>query len=246
VLDQINATGYGLTFGVHSRIDETIGHVTQRVRAGNMYVNRNIVGAVVGVQPFGGEGLSGTGPKAGGPLYLYRLLATRPAGLPPAADGTGPLPRVLTLPGPTGEQNTYRLQPRGAVLCVAATPAGARAQWEAVRRTGNLALFAESDAARGWVESLSGDERSHAQLVSDAEIDALAFGAVLFEGDADALRSLNRRIAERPGPIVSVQGLPPDALAMGEAYELERLLDERSVSVNTAAAGGNASLMTLG
>src|SRR5690606_205389 len=68
-----------LTLGVHTRIDETIAKVVDNVNAGNMYVNRNIVGAVVGVQPFGGEGLSGTGPKAGGPLYLYRLLSTRPA-----------------------------------------------------------------------------------------------------------------------------------------------------------------------
>ncbi|WP_202984370.1 aldehyde dehydrogenase family protein, partial [Klebsiella pneumoniae] len=65
--------------GVHTRIDETIAKVVENGNAGNMYVNRNIVGAVVGVQPFGGEGLSGTGPKAGGPLYLYRLLSTRPA-----------------------------------------------------------------------------------------------------------------------------------------------------------------------
>ena len=77
-IEQINATGYGLTFGVHSRIDETIAQVVARARAGNVYVNRNMVGAVVGVQPFGGEGLSGTGPKAGGPLYLYRLLARGP------------------------------------------------------------------------------------------------------------------------------------------------------------------------
>lgn len=70
----INASGYGLTFGVHSRIDETIDFVAARVHAGNIYVNRNMVGAVVGVQPFGGEGKSGTGPKAGGPLYLHRLL----------------------------------------------------------------------------------------------------------------------------------------------------------------------------
>ncbi|SCX96292.1 trifunctional transcriptional regulator/proline dehydrogenase/L-glutamate gamma-semialdehyde dehydrogenase [Nitrosospira sp. Nsp13] len=70
----INATGYGLTFGVHSRIDETIDFVAARVHAGNIYVNRNMIGAVVGVQPFGGEGKSGTGPKAGGPLYLHRLL----------------------------------------------------------------------------------------------------------------------------------------------------------------------------
>jgi RHH-type proline utilization regulon transcriptional repressor/proline dehydrogenase/delta 1-pyrroline-5-carboxylate dehydrogenase len=67
-----------LTLGVHTRIDETIAQVTGSAKVGNLYVNRNMVGAVVGVQPFGGEGLSGTGPKAGGPLYLYRLLAHRP------------------------------------------------------------------------------------------------------------------------------------------------------------------------
>jgi RHH-type proline utilization regulon transcriptional repressor/proline dehydrogenase/delta 1-pyrroline-5-carboxylate dehydrogenase len=69
----LNATGYGLTLGVHSRIDETIAAISEQAHVGNIYVNRNIVGAVVGVQPFGGEGLSGTGPKAGGPLYLKRL-----------------------------------------------------------------------------------------------------------------------------------------------------------------------------
>ncbi len=63
---------------MHTRIDETIAQVTGSAKVGNLYVNRNMVGAVVGVQPFGGEGLSGTGPKAGGPLYLYRLLANRP------------------------------------------------------------------------------------------------------------------------------------------------------------------------
>jgi RHH-type proline utilization regulon transcriptional repressor/proline dehydrogenase/delta 1-pyrroline-5-carboxylate dehydrogenase len=73
VVDAINATGYGLTLGVHSRIDETIDFITGRAHVGNIYVNRNIVGAVVGVQPFGGEGKSGTGPKAGGPLYIKRL-----------------------------------------------------------------------------------------------------------------------------------------------------------------------------
>src|SRR5690606_16315390 len=78
LVDQINATGYGLTLGVHTRINETIDRVTDRAMVGNIYVNRNVVGAVVGVQPVGGEGLSGTGPKAGGPLYLYRLLASRP------------------------------------------------------------------------------------------------------------------------------------------------------------------------
>jgi RHH-type proline utilization regulon transcriptional repressor/proline dehydrogenase/delta 1-pyrroline-5-carboxylate dehydrogenase len=77
VIDAINATGYGLTLGVHSRIDATQRRVWERVKAGNSYVNRNMIGAVVGVQPFGGEGLSGTGPKAGGPHYLYRFAVER-------------------------------------------------------------------------------------------------------------------------------------------------------------------------
>jgi len=77
VLDAINATGYGLTLGIHSRIDETARRIHERLKVGNAYVNRNMIGAVVGVQPFGGEGLSGTGPKAGGPHYLYRFATER-------------------------------------------------------------------------------------------------------------------------------------------------------------------------
>jgi RHH-type proline utilization regulon transcriptional repressor/proline dehydrogenase/delta 1-pyrroline-5-carboxylate dehydrogenase len=77
VLEAINATGYGLTLGIHSRIDSTVAHIHERLRVGNAYVNRNMIGAVVGVQPFGGEGLSGTGPKAGGPRYLHRFATER-------------------------------------------------------------------------------------------------------------------------------------------------------------------------
>ncbi len=77
MIAQINGTHYGLTMGIHTRIDETIAQIVQP-DVGNLYVNRNIVGAVVGVQPFGGEALSGTGPKAGGPLYLHRLLSVCP------------------------------------------------------------------------------------------------------------------------------------------------------------------------
>jgi RHH-type proline utilization regulon transcriptional repressor/proline dehydrogenase/delta 1-pyrroline-5-carboxylate dehydrogenase len=76
VLTQINQTGYGLTFGIHSRIEDTCNRAACRIEAGNIYVNRNMIGAIVGVQPFGGRGLSGTGPKAGGPNYLSRLVAT--------------------------------------------------------------------------------------------------------------------------------------------------------------------------
>ncbi|MDR3413607.1 MAG: bifunctional proline dehydrogenase/L-glutamate gamma-semialdehyde dehydrogenase PutA [Formivibrio sp.] len=87
VCDAIANTGYGLTLGIHSRIDETIARITQRLHVGNTYVNRNVIGAVVGVQPFGGEGLSGTGPKAGGPHYLYRFACERTISVDMTASG---------------------------------------------------------------------------------------------------------------------------------------------------------------
>ncbi|WP_420125379.1 aldehyde dehydrogenase family protein, partial [Longimicrobium sp.] len=77
VVDAINATGFGLTLGIHSRIDETVERIIQRAKVGNIYVNRNQIGAVVGVQPFGGQGQSGTGPKAGGPHYLPRFATEK-------------------------------------------------------------------------------------------------------------------------------------------------------------------------
>lgn len=87
VIAQINRTGYGLTLGIHSRIDETISDIISNVSVGNIYVNRNMIGAVVGVQPFGGEGLSGTGPKAGGPHYLPRLATERTVSINTTASG---------------------------------------------------------------------------------------------------------------------------------------------------------------
>ena len=83
VIDDINASGYGLTFGFHSRIDDRVQKVVSRVNVGNLYINRNQIGAVVGSQPFGGHGLSGTGPKAGGPRYLPRFA--RKSSLQPKA-----------------------------------------------------------------------------------------------------------------------------------------------------------------
>ena len=87
VIDDINKTGYGLTLGIHSRIDETVNHIHARARVSNTYVNRNQIGAVVGVQPFGGEGLSGTGPKAGGPRYLHRFATERSLSINTTAQG---------------------------------------------------------------------------------------------------------------------------------------------------------------
>ena len=87
LLDDIAANGYGLTLGIHSRIDDTAEHIVKRLADGNVYVNRNMIGAVVGTQPFGGTGLSGTGPKAGGPNYLRRFATEQTVTVNTAAAG---------------------------------------------------------------------------------------------------------------------------------------------------------------
>ena len=87
VLDDIKASGYGLTLGIHSRIELTIERIVARLAVGNVYVNRNMIGAVVGTQPFGGSGLSGTGPKAGGPNYLPRFSVEQTVAVNTAAIG---------------------------------------------------------------------------------------------------------------------------------------------------------------
>jgi RHH-type proline utilization regulon transcriptional repressor/proline dehydrogenase/delta 1-pyrroline-5-carboxylate dehydrogenase len=246
LIDAINASGYGLTFGVHTRLDETVVKVSERIHAGNVYVNRNVVGAVVGVQPFGGEGLSGTGPKAGGPLYLLRLLGQHPAGLPQGLSVQDNAAQAMTLCGPTGETNLYKVAPRGTVLCIAATAAGARAQYEACTATGNKIIFVEGDVSRTWVETLDSTARQCVGFARQDDIEQGDYQAVLFEGDGDALRELNVAVAARPGPIIGVQGLSSDDIAAGQRYHAERLLRETSVSINTTAAGGNASLMMIG
>ena len=109
VIDAINATGFGLTFGLHTRIDDRVQHVVDRVACGNIYVNRNQIGAVVGSQPFGGSGLSGTGPKAGGPMYMPRFASNPPASPPDFPNN---------MPGPTGESNRLTAHSRGTILCV--------------------------------------------------------------------------------------------------------------------------------
>jgi RHH-type proline utilization regulon transcriptional repressor/proline dehydrogenase/delta 1-pyrroline-5-carboxylate dehydrogenase len=264
-VEAVNALGYGLTFGIHSRIEETIQAVSQRIRAGNIYVNRNIIGAVVGVQPFGGHGLSGTGPKAGGPLYLRRLLAERPAhglpvGTPPEAfeafinflqaqkiatdfaayGGLTPLGAPLLLPGPVGEQNQYWLRPRGNVLCRAATQEAALRQIAASLATGNIALV-WCDVALPALQNLPASLARHIRIVAESAVADVA----LFDGDAVALRDFMGVMASQTHALVAVHTLARDGGRAGD-YPLEFLVAEQSVSVNTAAAGGNASLMTIG
>ena len=286
LIAQINASGYGLTLGVHTRIDETIAKVVDNVNAGNVYVNRNIVGAVVGVQPFGGEGLSGTGPKAGGPLYLYRLLSTRPvdaieqsfvradaANAPDlrlrealgkplnalqawaessklvelatlckqfASQSQSGITRQLN--GPTGERNSYAILPREHVLCLAEVEGDLLTQLAAVLAVGGSAVWPESDLSKALFARLPKDVQARIQRVADWTKDDVVFDAVLHHGDSDQLRGVCQQVAQRAGAIVGVQGL-----SQGEtAIALERLVIERALSVNTAAAGGNASLMTIG
>ena len=243
VLDAINGRGYGLTFGVHTRLDETVRHVTGRIHAGNIYVNRNIVGATVGVQPFGGEGLSGTGPKAGGPLYLHRLLSATPGSLP-VKGGVNQTTEPLTLPGPTGETNQYLLKPRGTVLCHAASAAGAQAQLEACQQTGNEPLWVDQPEVRAFLSMRSMDDTAR-WVTADTAL-AADFQAVLYEGDGDGLLALSRAVASRPGPIIPVLARRADELSVGRTYPLEMLVREVSLCINTAAAGGNASLMMVG
>ncbi|MCF6368987.1 trifunctional transcriptional regulator/proline dehydrogenase/L-glutamate gamma-semialdehyde dehydrogenase [Rhizobium halophilum] len=274
LIDDINATGYGLTFGLHTRLDETIAHVTSRIRAGNLYVNRNIIGAVVGVQPFGGRGLSGTGPKAGGPLYLGRLVETAP--VPPqhssvhtdpalldfvrwlqargmaeeaevaaAMGSTSTLGLDLQLPGPVGESNRYSLHPRGQILLLPATEAGLHHQLAAVLATGNTAVIAPGQALGAPLHELPASVASRTAWSSDWAADGPYAGA-LIEGEEERVRAMAQKIANLPGPLVLIQSASTQDIARPDAYCLSWLLEEVSVSINTAAAGGNASLMAIG
>ena len=277
LISEINQAGYGLTFGLHTRIGETIGCVLGRIRAGNIYVNRNVIGAVVGVQPFGGSGLSGTGPKAGGPLYLGRLLAARPKtaldGLAkvnaalPAAHGyidwlrahgrndlaerclvylsCSPLGTRTDLPGPVGERNTYMLRPRGRIAAVATTQAGLLLQLGAILATGNSAIAVAKAAVLQALGDLPPVVAGQVTMANTLE-ESARVDAVLFEGANSGLRALALRLAEWTGPILSLQARTPEALIAADGYDVNALLEECTISTNTAAAGGNATLMSIG
>jgi RHH-type proline utilization regulon transcriptional repressor/proline dehydrogenase/delta 1-pyrroline-5-carboxylate dehydrogenase len=273
-----------------------------------------MIGAVVGVQPFGGEGLSGTGPKAGGPLYLQRLLArpgadamaramgatestramdvieptravaatdiARAVGAPvsartaaPAASASAARPALaalqawadqggrgviathcrrfaaasrsgqsMQLPGPTGERNTYSLQPRDAVLCLATHVPDRLVQLAAVLAVGSTAVWPAGADTQLLLAQLPEAVRRSIVLAQDWKAATVRFDAALQHGDSAALLQTQQALAARPGPIVGLRGY-----AEGDAdIALEALLVERALSVNTAAAGGNASLMAIG
>ncbi len=266
LIEQINQSGYGLTLGIHSRIDETIQYVTEHAHVGNIYVNRNIVGAVVGVQPFGGEGKSGTGPKAGGPFYLKRLqkdsndqlnghtvferttsgllnellvwLQThgheKIALLAEHYAVTSPRKISLILPGPTGELNTLQFFPRGPIFCAATSVNSLLNQIAAVLATDNFPVMTLT--SRALIPS--GLPKSIQEMIQTVDVENIGTQVALIE--SDLMVSLKPVIAFQADYIPNVVEVVENQLV-----PLWRLLAERSVSVNTTAAGGNASLMTL-
>lgn len=172
VIADINASGYGLTFGMHTRISSRVAAVSRAIRAGNIYINRNQIGAAVGSQPFGGEGLSGTGPKAGGPHYVPRFTT--------APGPTDSAPTVL--PGPTGESNIMHSAPRGRVLCLGPTTAQQQVQAAICASLGNTAVLAELDL--------------------DVLRSSDSFDAVACFADEATLRAVRIALSERDGPII--------------------------------------------
>ncbi|KAA2311792.1 bifunctional proline dehydrogenase/L-glutamate gamma-semialdehyde dehydrogenase PutA [Puniceibacterium sp. HSS470] len=232
VIEAINATGYGLTFGLHTRIDTRVQEVTDAIHAGNIYVNRNQIGAIVGSQPFGGEGLSGTGPKAGGPNYITRYQAPEAPSVageawPDAADVSAINKRLgfaesdaamseVLMPGPTGELNRLALIPRKPLLCMGPGQAAQDAQLRSVQRLGGVAVTADG------------------ALTPEHLIELQGFSGVLWWGDAKAARAYETALARRDGPILPLIAAQPD---------LGHIVVERHLCVDTTAAGGNAALL---
>ncbi|HJY42227.1 MAG TPA: bifunctional proline dehydrogenase/L-glutamate gamma-semialdehyde dehydrogenase PutA [Steroidobacteraceae bacterium] len=268
VLEEINRTGYGLTHGIQSRIDETVTHIVKHICAGNVYVNRNIIGAVVGVQPFGGEGRSGTGPKAGGPLYLPRLMrgararlqcANTNASLPALDALLAQLDRLplapaerdevrrcaaaqraeslfgasLPLAGPTGEYNELRFAARGGIGCLATSNPALCRQITAALATGNRTVLPRS----AFSETLARVLPQTVELVED--LSRANVTALLWDGMHADARVVHAALMTRSPAIVPL-------ITQGSGgYDLSRLIVERSLCINTAAAGGNAALMSL-
>lgn len=283
LLQDIEATGYALTLGVHSRIDETIERVVQNTSAGNVYVNRNMVGAVVGVQPFGGHGLSGTGPKAGGPLYLLRLVgqcpedtalsSLRSLGTPHLAGGTLALSALhrwaldtqrpsladacmklaashpsgleVELMGIAGERNRYQLRGRQAITCRVGRQATAEddalVQLAAVLAVGGQALWSENNQTQAWRDRLPKTVQGSVSLEDFGAASPQPSPCWLVHASTPDLEDLVAEAASRLGPIISFVALEPGEVRI----PLHQLMVERSISTNTAAAGGNASLMML-
>ncbi|WP_346891623.1 bifunctional proline dehydrogenase/L-glutamate gamma-semialdehyde dehydrogenase PutA [uncultured Roseibium sp.] len=244
IIADINASGYGLTFGLHTRIDDRVEHVTTSLNVGNIYVNRNQIGAIVGSQPFGGEGLSGTGPKAGGPNYVTRF-ARWPEQFASKVDASASVERkavqealdqlpdtgrtilkTLEMPGPTGESNRLSLYPRGKVLCLGPTPEDALEQAQIAQENGCPALVVCPGVNAG--SAIAG------YLNRDDLTGLSGIALVALWSDEADLRAARMALAQRDGPLVP---LATDRDMAGYCHL------ERHVCIDTTASGGNASLL---
>ena len=253
-VDALMAKGYGLTAAIQSRNERFIQTVSARLRVGNLYVNRNQVGAVVGSQPFGGEGLSGTGPKAGGPRYLSAFQAepstrTSEGDSLPLTESEDPLmrdqlERALDLqarqltaqairhedcPGPTGELNRLSEYPRGVWLALGAS--AAPLVDEALGFNNRVIWLSETDVTKRT------DERLTLLLCQEITLDwlsSLAFDGVLVATTADCLQSIAQKLTERTGPLIPVVTQPGSG---------SQLTCERHLCIDTTASGGNPGLL---
>ena len=267
LIDQINAKGYALTSGVHSRIEGTVDHIRDRIEAGNIYVNRNIVGAVVGVQPFGGHGLSGTGPKAGGSFYLQRLVRT-PEWVAPTLSRIGQadedaLKRLETLvhklPFNAEEKKAAaaalghaRVRTLRKAETVLVGPTGERnsLSWRSPKRVwvhgGNLlqAFSALTELAAAGIQTIvepnsplasySADLDGLLQVNSKPENAGISHVAAIEPLSSERKQEL----AVRDGALIRI--LPSE-----QGLDILQVFEEISCSINTTAAGGNASLMAV-
>ncbi len=246
IIADVNASGYGLTFGLHTRIDGRVEEIANAIQVGNFYVNRNQIGAVVGSQPFGGEGLSGTGPKAGGPDYLKRFQGSTCRSYE-GADGAladiklvqselsalanQPTVRlgVREMPGPTGESNRLSIYGRGTVLCLGPGRVAALAQRDIAHANGCRALAVSPDLQAG--------EGIAAKFPVEEMENIKGIDVVALWSSSETQRRARQALSRRDGPII--------ALSCGQDLAA-RCRVERHVCVDTTAAGGNASLLAGG
>ncbi len=279
VVNKINASGYGLTLGIQSRIDDRIEQICTTAHVGNIYVNRNQIGAVVGVQPFGGENKSGTGPKAGGPFYLYRFCKysgdiqskfpvpyqnyiestnqealknlidflpdnLREIGLSCIEKNFNFCNLTIQLQGPTGETNILRLHPRGTVLCIGDDSRNDSVLVKQITLSimaGNSVYLPKICLSESLKRIIDNDfsKKTGVSLLEGGLIEILStfsFQAVAVDNMGSKMRDIKISLAEKKGARI---------VCLSSNSDIHRYSCERVISVDTTAAGGNASLLGI-
>jgi len=265
VVADINGRGFGLTFGLHTRVDERIEKIGAKIKVGNFYVNRNQIGAIVGSQPFGGEGLSGTGPKAGGPNYLSRFRSVLPVREfdvePPTIDGqhiasafagldisawaqrddraevlgVASVDMQTLLPGPTGELNRLTYTPRGKMLLVGVG--------EALVELAKAALAVGNKVVAVTPEIST--QLAQLQMVGapitilEGALDPEVLTDLEIDGFGLAVAGDFAKAVRRA---LAKRG-GPIVSVITNAFDMAGFVHERAICVDTTAAGGNASLL---